>query len=60
MEEFPELGPRFYEGYEQYGQTGQHIRILRYNIIYAIRPDGDVEIVGVQHTSRRRGRSRFS
>ena len=55
---FPRLGSPHYQDYEQSGQTGRHIRSIRYGnyrIGYVIRLDGDVEIVGVQHTSHRRG-----
>ena len=56
--DFPRLGPRHYQDYEQSGQTGQHVRSIRYGsyrIGYTIRPDGGVEILSVQHTPRRQG-----
>ncbi len=46
LREFPELGHRYG------GHTGQHIRILlygHYRIAYLIKPDGDIDILGVYH-----------
>ena len=55
--DFPRLGARDYQDYGQSGQTGRDVRSIRYGnyrIGYTIRPDGGVEILSVQHTSRRR------
>ena len=56
LHQFPELGYR-YEG-----KPGQHIRILvhgHYRIAYLVKPDGNIDILGVFHSALDVGRYLF-